>query len=72
LFASKAARHRRQSLFRSDGIGTVRALAGDLITTTFSAVGKDFSETPRTPAEIEIYADAMADMLFEQPRASLR
>lgn len=40
----------------------VRALAGDLITTTFSAVGKEFSETPRTPAEIEIYAEAMADM----------
>jgi AcrR family transcriptional regulator len=40
----------------------VRAVAGDLITATFSAVGKDFSETPRTPAEIEIYAEAMADM----------
>lgn len=40
----------------------VRALAGDLITTTFSAVGKEFSETPRSPAEIEIYAEAMADM----------
>lgn len=40
----------------------VRALAGDLITTTFSAVGKDFSESPRTPAQIEIYAEAMADM----------
>jgi AcrR family transcriptional regulator len=39
-----------------------RALAGDLITTTFSAVGKDFSETARAPAEIEIYAEAMADM----------
>jgi AcrR family transcriptional regulator len=40
----------------------VRALAGDLITTTFSAVGKEFSETPRSPAEIETYAEAMADM----------
>ena len=39
-----------------------RALAGNLITTTFSAVGKDFSESPRTAAEIEAYADAMADM----------
>jgi AcrR family transcriptional regulator len=39
-----------------------RALAGDLITTTLSVVGKHFSETPRTPAEIEAYADAMADM----------
>jgi AcrR family transcriptional regulator len=41
---------------------TVRALAGDLITTTFSEVGKRFSESPRTPAEIKAYADAMADM----------
>ncbi len=40
----------------------VRALAGDLITTTLSAVGKDFSGSPRTPAEIETFADAMADM----------
>ncbi|MER9656851.1 TetR family transcriptional regulator [Mesorhizobium sp. M0152] len=40
----------------------VRALAGDLVTTTLGAVGKQFSETPRTSAEIEAYADAMADM----------
>lgn len=39
-----------------------RTLAGELITATFSAVGKDFSESPRTPAEIKAYADAMADM----------
>jgi hypothetical protein len=39
-----------------------RALAGDLITTTLSAVGKQFSEIPRTPAEIDAYAAAMADM----------
>jgi AcrR family transcriptional regulator len=39
-----------------------RALAGDLITTTLSTVGKHFSETRRTPAEIKAYADAMADM----------
>ena len=38
------------------------ALAGDLITTTLSTVGKQFSETPRTSAEIEAYAEAMADM----------
>jgi hypothetical protein len=25
-------------------------------------VGKRFSESPRTPAEIDIYADALADM----------
>ncbi|WP_315831016.1 TetR family transcriptional regulator [Bradyrhizobium prioriisuperbiae] len=40
-----------------------RELAGDLIMTTLSAVGKQFSETPRTPAEIEAYSGAMADML---------
>jgi AcrR family transcriptional regulator len=39
-----------------------RAMAGALITTTLSAVGKQFSETPRTEAEIEAYAAAMADM----------
>jgi AcrR family transcriptional regulator len=39
-----------------------RALAGDLITTTLSQVGKRFSQSPRTPAEIAAYAEAMADM----------
>jgi AcrR family transcriptional regulator len=39
-----------------------RALAGDLITTTLSAVGKSFSERPRTAAQIETYAESMADM----------
>jgi hypothetical protein len=41
---------------------STRALAVDLITTTLSAVGKEFSETPRTSADIDTYADAMADM----------
>lgn len=40
-----------------------RVLAGDLISHTLSAVGKQFSESPRTDAEIEAYADALADML---------
>lgn len=40
----------------------VRTRAGELITSTLSAVGKAFSEQPRTPAEIRAYADAMADM----------
>ncbi|MCL6710268.1 TetR family transcriptional regulator [Pseudomonas sp. R2.Fl] len=40
-----------------------RELAGNLICTTLSAVGKSFSGTPRTVVEIEDYADAMADML---------
>jgi AcrR family transcriptional regulator len=39
-----------------------RALAADLITTTLSKVGKHFSESSRSPAEIEAYADAMAAM----------
>ncbi|MER8865068.1 TetR family transcriptional regulator [Mesorhizobium sp. M0751] len=39
-----------------------RELAGDLVMTTLSTVGKQFSEAPRTSAEIEAYADAMADM----------
>jgi AcrR family transcriptional regulator len=41
---------------------TARALAADLIATTLSKVGKHFSESPRSPAEIETYAGAMADM----------
>ena len=40
-----------------------RALAGDLIKTTLSAVGSSFSAVPRTPEEIHGYADALADML---------
>jgi AcrR family transcriptional regulator len=38
------------------------ALAGNLIMTTLSAAGKQFSKAPRAEAEIEAYADAMADM----------
>jgi len=47
-----------------------RALAADLITTTLSAVGKDFSESPRTDAQIEAYAEAMADMFCAYLMAS--
>jgi AcrR family transcriptional regulator len=39
-----------------------RALAAELITTTLSKVGKHFSESSRSQAEIEAYADAMAAM----------
>jgi AcrR family transcriptional regulator len=39
-----------------------RALAGELVKTTLSAFGTQFSATPRTAAEIETYATAMADM----------
>lgn len=43
----------------SDG---TRCLAGELITTTLSEVGKSFSEETRSEMEIAAYADAMADM----------
>jgi AcrR family transcriptional regulator len=39
-----------------------RALACDLVTTTLSTVGKQFSGTPRSAAEIKAYGDAMSDM----------
>jgi AcrR family transcriptional regulator len=39
-----------------------RALAADLIRTTLSTVGKQFSESPRTPAQIAEFSDAMSDM----------
>jgi AcrR family transcriptional regulator len=41
---------------------STRAMAADLITTTLSKVGKHFSESSRSPAEIATYAGAMADM----------
>ncbi|UCI10329.1 TetR family transcriptional regulator [Mesorhizobium sp. B1-1-8] len=40
----------------------VRAMTGELIMKTLSAVGADFSENPRTSAEIEACSDALADM----------
>jgi len=39
-----------------------RQLAGELLTDVLGAAGKQFSERPRTAAEITTYADAMADM----------
>lgn len=41
---------------------TTRIQAAELIKTTLSTVGKEFSEHPRTAAEIENYSNAMADM----------
>jgi len=40
-----------------------RGLAGDVVMMTLSAVGKHISQTPRTSAAIETYANAVADML---------
>jgi hypothetical protein len=45
------------------GSDATRELVGDLVVTTMTAVGKEFSATPRTGVEIEDYAEAMADML---------
>ncbi len=39
-----------------------RKLAGQLVKSTLSEVGKSFSESPRTAGEIKRQADAMADM----------
>lgn len=46
-----------------DAAEPVRAMAADLVMSTLSAVGQQFSETPRTNGEITAYADALADML---------
>jgi AcrR family transcriptional regulator len=63
---AKASGHRTVQAFMREALPAApevtRALAGELITTTLSTNGKHFSETPRTPAEITAYADAMADM----------
>jgi AcrR family transcriptional regulator len=45
------------------GSERTRSLAAELVSTTLSAVGKQFSGRPRTEVEIEAYADAVADML---------
>jgi AcrR family transcriptional regulator len=63
---AREAGHRTVQAFMREALPeaseATRALAGDLIKTTLSTVGKQFSESPRTPTEIEAYADAMADM----------
>ncbi len=40
-----------------------RELAAELVMTTLTEVGKRFSETPRSGAQIDAFADAMGDML---------
>jgi AcrR family transcriptional regulator len=39
-----------------------RTLARELITTTLGSVGKQFSESPRSAADIHAFSEAMADM----------
>lgn len=64
--AARAAGQRTVQVFMREALPkateAVRELAGALITTTLSEVGRQFSEAARTPAEIEACADAMADM----------
>lgn len=49
-----------------------RDSASDLILTTLSLVGKEFSETARTSSEIRSYSDAMADMFCAYLKALKR
>lgn len=63
---AKASGNRAMQVFLCEALPNVadaaRTLAGDLISKTLGEVGKSFSESPRSAAEIEAYADAMADM----------
>ena len=65
--AARAAGERAMQAFLREALPGLskarRALAGDLVATTFGAVGKQFSETPRTEAQIKAYSEALADML---------
>jgi AcrR family transcriptional regulator len=64
--AARASGERTVQVFMREALprasSATRAMAADLIKTTLSQVGKHFSETPRTAAEIDAYAGAMADM----------
>jgi AcrR family transcriptional regulator len=63
---ARASGDRTMQVFMREALPEVsesrRALAAELITTTLSKVGKHFSESPRSPADIETYAQAMAEM----------
>ena len=64
--AAKASGERTIQAFMKEALpkasAATRGMAGDLIKETLSAVGKQFSESPRKPAEIAAYSEAMADM----------
>jgi AcrR family transcriptional regulator len=49
-----------------------RSLVADVITSTLSGVGKDFSTRPRSAAEIATFADGLADMLCSYLESSQR
>ena len=63
---AKASGERATEIFMKEVLpnasAATRELAGELIGTTLSEVGKTFSESPRTAAEIKAYSSAMADM----------
>ncbi|MET0617646.1 MAG: TetR/AcrR family transcriptional regulator, partial [Luteibacter sp.] len=40
-----------------------RTLAIELVTSTLGALGEQYSRAPRTPSDIKVYANAVADML---------
>jgi AcrR family transcriptional regulator len=73
--AAKASGERTIQAFMKEALPkaspAARVMAAELIKTTLSCVGKEFSETPRKPAEIEAFSDAMADM-FEAYLRSLK
>jgi AcrR family transcriptional regulator len=64
---ARASGNRTMQIFMREALPkapeSTRGLAADLITATLSKVGKHFSESSRSPAEIETYADALADMV---------
>lgn len=63
---AKAAGHRIFQAFMREALpdapDATRALACGLITTTLTTAGKAFSESERSPDEIDAYSNAMADM----------
>jgi AcrR family transcriptional regulator len=48
---------------------TERRLASDMIVMTMTSVGRELTETPRSPPEIDAYADAMSDMFIAYLKA---
>ena len=74
--AAKASGERTIQAFMEEVLpkasAAMRAMAANLIKGTLSEVGKQFSETPRTAAEIEAYAEAMADMFCAYLRSLKR
>jgi AcrR family transcriptional regulator len=64
--AAKASGERTVQAFMKEALpkasAAQRAMAAELIKTTLSTVGKEFSERPRKATDIAAYSDAMADM----------